>query len=335
MIISRTPYRISFFGGGTDYPVWYAKNGGCVLAASISRYCYILSRYLPPFFQHKHRIVYSIVEGVRDVDEIKHPSVRECFRFMNVSDGLEIHHDGDLPKQTGLGSSSSFTVGLLHVLHAMKGAMVTPMQVAREAIHVERDLCGDNVGSQDQVEAAFGGLNNILFHEDGAITVRPVTVSSERKALFENHLMLFFTGFSRMASDVAAEQIRNTPKKETELHTMQDMVGEGLSILSGSGAILEFGKLLHESWQLKRSLSTRISNEEIDGIYETARTAGATGGKLCGAGGGGFMLLFVEPDKQPAVRSALKKYLYVPFKLESLGSQIIFFEPSGPPESSA
>ena len=327
MIISRTPFRISFFGGGTDYPVWYAAHGGCVLAASISRYCYISCRYLPPFFEHKYRAAYSIVEEVRSLDEIRHPSIRECLRFMNVAEGVEVHHDGDLPKQTGLGSSSSFTVGLLHVLHALKGNMVPPMQLAREAIHVERDLCRDNVGSQDQVEVAFGGLNHILFHGDGAMTVRPVTLSTERKSLFEKHLMLFFTGFSRMASEVAAEQIRNTPDKEAELCEMQDMVAEGLKILSGTGDIREFGKLLYAGWSLKKSLSTKVSNTEIDAIFECAMNAGAIGGKLCGAGGGGFMLLFVEPDRQAAVRKTLAKYHHVPFKLESLGSQIIFYEP--------
>jgi D-glycero-alpha-D-manno-heptose-7-phosphate kinase len=327
MIISRTPYRISFFGGGTDYPVWYEKHGGCVLSATINRYCYISCRYLPPFFGNKHRIVYSQIETVQSLEEIKHPAVRECLRFLSITDGLEIHHDGDLPKQTGLGTSSSFAVGLLHVLHALHGRMVTPMQLAMEAIHVERNMCHEAVGSQDQVAAAHGGLNHIRFAPGDVITVHPVTVSAQRKELFQRHLMLFFTGFSRLGSEVAAEQIKNTPGKENELKTMQEFVAEGIRILTDAPDILSFGRLLHEGWKLKRSLSSKVSNDQIDSMYNMALKAGATGGKLCGAGGGGFLLLFVEPDKQPAVRKALKDYLYVPFEIESLGSQIIVFQP--------
>ena len=198
MIISRTPYRISFFGGGTDYPDWYLKHGGSVIATSISRYCYLTCRYLPPFFSHRHRIVYSEIESVGDVSAIKHPAVRECLKFLGIEKGVEIHHDGDLPKQSGLGTSSAFAVGLLNALHALRGEMTTPMQLATEAIHVERDLCRENVGSQDQVTAAFGGLNFIRF-SSGGITVQPITLSLQRLKLFQEHLMLFFTGFSRTA----------------------------------------------------------------------------------------------------------------------------------------
>lgn len=328
MIISRTPYRISFFGGGTDYPAWYEGHGGSVLAASINRYCYLTCRYLPPFFKHKHRIVYSIIEDAQTIDEIKHPAVRECLRFLNIAEGVELHHDGDLPKQTGLGTSSSFTVGLLHVLHALKGEMPTPMQLTREAIHVERNLCRENVGSQDQVTAAHGGFNLIHFAAGDRITLQPVTLSAARLECFQRHLMLFFTGFARIASEVAAEQIQNIPKKKAELASMQAMVAEGVRLLAGHNDLRDFGRLLHESWQLKRSLSQRISSVEIDRIYERARQAGALGGKLCGAGGGGFLLLFVEPDQQPAVKTALRDYLHVPFGLEWLGSQIIFFQPN-------
>jgi D-glycero-alpha-D-manno-heptose-7-phosphate kinase len=327
MIISRTPFRISFFGGGTDYPVWYEKHGGAVLSTAINRYCYISCRYLPPFFDHKHRIVYSQIESVRTLDEIKHPAVRECLRFLNVSDGVEIHHDGDLPKQTGLGSSSSFAVGLIHVLHALRGQMVMQMQLAKEAIHVERDMCGETVGCQDQVAAAYGGLNHVRFASGDVITVQPVTLTAQRLEFFQRHLMLFFTGFSRFASEVAAEQVRNTPTKEKELATIQEFVGLGIKILTDGSDITDFGRLLHEGWKLKRSLSNRVSNEQIDAIYDAALKAGAIGGKLCGAGGGGFLLLCVEPDKHAVVRKALANYLHVPFGIEPLGSQIILYQP--------
>ena len=328
MIISRTPFRISFFGGGTDYPVWYEEHGGCVLAATINRYCYITCRYLPPFFDYRHRIVYSNLEETKEVDAIKHPAVRECIRFLSITEGLEIHHDADLPARTGLGSSSSFTVGMLNVLHALRGEMSTPMQLAREATHVERDLCRENVGSQDQVLAAHGGVNHIEFMPGDIQTVHPITLSRQRIGLLQDHLMLFFTGFSRTASEIAAEQIKNTPKKENELSTMQSLVGQGIKVLSGNGDIRAFGKLLHEGWQLKRTLSAKISNDTIDAIYEKALKAGAIGGKLCGAGGGGFLLLFVEPDRRKGMIEELKDYLHVPFEFEWLGSQIIFYQPA-------
>jgi D-glycero-alpha-D-manno-heptose-7-phosphate kinase len=330
MIISRTPYRISFFGGGTDYPVWYEKHGGAVLAAAINRYCYIFCRRLPPFFEHRHSIVYSRIELTKEVNDIAHPAVREAFRFMGVEDGLDVHHIGDLPKQTGLGTSSSFAVGLLNALHALKGEMTTPEQLAREATHIERDMCGDNVGSQDQVTAAHGGVNLIRFLPGDIITVHPVIVSAERFQLLQDHLMLLFTGFSRVASEIAAEQIRNTPKRETELRRMQDMVEEGVNILRQGRDLRGFGELLHEGWQLKRTLSNRISNADIDGIYDQARAAGALGGKLCGAGGGGFLLLFVEPEKHASVRRALSDHLHVPFSFDWLGSRIIFYQPNAP-----
>ena len=327
MIISRTPYRVSFLGGGTDYPGWYEEHGGCVLATSINRYCYITCRNLPPFFKHKHRIVYSKIEMTQTLDEIVHPAVRECMRFMKITDGIEIHHDGDLPKQTGLGTSSSFAVGMLNVLHALRGEMATSMQLAKEAIHVERDLCKENVGSQDQVTPACGGLNCIDFSANDTIRVRPLPLVAERNKLFQDHLMLFFTGFSRIASSIAKEQIENIPSKGSELTTMQQMVEEGVSILSGRGDILAFGELLNEGWKLKRTLSRKITNEQIDDLYAKAMSSGATGGKLCGAGGGGFLLLFVPPEKQPAVMTAMDSCLHVPFEFETDGSRIILFQP--------
>lgn len=326
MIISQTPFRISFFGGGTDYPVWYEENGGAVLGTTIDKYCYISCRYLPPFFKHKHRIVYSRMEQVLDTDEIQHPSVRETIKFMGITEGMEIHHDGDLPARTGLGSSASFTVGLLHTLYALKGVMPSKKQLALDAIHIEQDLIKENVGSQDQVLAAFGGFNRVAFSGKNDIEIKRITIKPQRLELLQNHLMLFFTGFSRIASEIAAEQIQQTPNKKRELTEMYCMVDEGIGILNGDNDLSDFGKLLHESWQLKRSLTDKISTPEVDDIYTAARDAGVTGGKLLGAGGGGFILLFARPEIQPRIKAKLSRLLYVPFQFENMGSRIIFYE---------
>lgn len=327
MIISRTPYRVSFFGGGTDYPAWYRDHGGAVLSAAIARYCYLTCRWLPPFFEHKSRIVYSVIESVARVEDIQHPAVREALLELDIRDGIEIHHDGDLPKMTGLGTSSSFTVGLLHALHVLRGEFRSKMQLAREAIHVERDRCGDHVGSQDQVCAAFGGLNHIRFAPNDEIAVEPVSLPSARLKEFEDSLLLFFTGFSRYSSDVAGEQLLNISRKQQELSEMAAMVDEGLALLATGRDLSDFGRLLHESWRLKRSLSPRVSSPEIDTMYDLALKAGALGGKITGAGGGGFLLVFVEPDRRQAVRAALSHLLHVPFDLDHSGSQIIFSNP--------
>jgi len=327
MIISRTPFRISFFGGGTDYPVWYRESGGAVLATTFDKYCYITCRCLPPFFEHKHRIVYSQAELVRDIDEIRHPAVRETLRFMGIIDGVEIHHDGDLPARTGLGSSSSFTVGLLNALYALKGVMPSRMQLAQEAIHIEQEVLKENVGCQDQVLAAFGGFNRVDFSGDNNIDIKRITISPPRLESLQNHLMLFFTGFSRTASEIAGEQIKQTPGKKRELTQMLHMVDEAINILNSDRDLLDFGKLLHENWQLKRSLTDKISTPYTDFLYETAIKAGASGGKLLGAGGGGFMLFFVRPELQDTVYKAMGNVLNVPFRFESAGSQIIFYEP--------
>lgn len=326
MIISRTPFRISFFGGGTDYPVWYRENGGAVLGTTINKYCYISCRYLPPFFEHKHRIVYSQTELVQDVREIRHPSVRETLSYLGFNEGLEVHHDGDLPARSGLGSSSSFTVGLLHALQVLKGKIPEKMQLAHEAIYVEQELIKENVGSQDQTFAAFGGFNRIDFSRDD-IRVHPLVLPPERMGLLQDHLMLFFTGFSRTASQVAAEQIAQTPNKGRELTQMHQMVDEAMRILDQDSDLDDFGRLLHESWQLKRSLTSKISTPYIDYVYETAMSAGATGGKILGAGGAGFILFFAAPELQPRVSEALHGLLHVPFRFENRGSQIIFYEP--------
>lgn len=326
MIISRTPFRISFFGGGTDYPVHYKKYGGAVLASSINKYCYINCRYLPPFFKHKHHIVYSKIELTKNISEIQHPSVRETLRYMDVKKGVEIHHDGDLPARAGLGTSSSFTVGLLNALYALKGKMVTKRQLALDAIHIEQNLIKENVGSQDQITAAFGGFNKIEFDCDEEFRVQPITLTEGKYKLLQDHMMLFFTGFSRTASDIAKEQIKKTPDRKKELTRMREMVDEGVDILNGNNLdLLDFGKLLHENWMIKRRLTSKITTPAVDKIYNDAISAGALGGKLLGAGGGGFILFFVEPERQQSVMKKMKNLLYVPFKFEKLGNQVIYY----------
>lgn len=325
MIISKTPFRISFFGGGTDYPVWYREHGGAVLSTTIDKFCYITCRELPPFFSHRHKIVYSKYELVQSIDEIDHPAVREVMKFFRVQEGLEIHHDGDLPARSGLGSSSAFTVGLLHCIHTLRGETVTRRQLAEEAIDIEQNRIKENVGSQDQVAAAYGGFNVIQFSPDDAFTVTPVALPRERLNEFQAHLLFAFTGFTRQASKIAAEQIRNTKNRSRQLTEMQSLVGEAVTILQRSaGGFDDFGRLLHESWKLKRSLTDSISTDDIDAIYDAAVGAGAIGGKLIGAGGGGFMVFFAEPGAHGKIKEALNRMLFVPVKCESSGSQIIF-----------
>ncbi|MDP8233430.1 MAG: kinase [Candidatus Saelkia tenebricola] len=325
MIISRTPFRISFFGGGTDYPAWYNENEGAVLSTTIDKYCYISLRYLPPFFEHKHRIVYSKIENVQYVSEIQHPAARALLEFCDIDKGIEIHHDGDLPARSGLGSSSSFVVGLLHSLYALRGMMVSKHRLAKEAVHIERDVLKENVGFQDQVAVAYGGFNKIVFNKNDEFRVEPVTVKKEKLIQLENHLMLIFTGLSRVASDIAEEQIKNTPKKEKELKFIQQMVNEAIIVLNEDKDISEFGQMLHEVWKFKKTLSSKISNSAIDNIYDVALSSGALGGKLLGAGGGGFMLLFVPPDRKQNVKEKLKNLLEVQFCFENEGSQIIHY----------
>jgi len=328
MIISRTPFRISFFGGGTDYPAWYEKNGGAVLSTTIDKYCYITTRYFPPFFKHKHHLRWRLHEEANEVNAIQHPSVRESLRFLNIEKGIEMMYAGDLPSMSGVGSSSAFTVGFLNSLYALQGKMVPKKQLALDAIHVEQKLIGEHVGSQDQTAAAFGGFNRIDFGGIEPIRVSPIIIPPARLQLLQDQLMLFFTGFSRNASEIAAEQIKKTPERHNELTAMRSMVDKAVSILSDDTVSLnEFGKLLDESWKIKRGLTSLISNDHIDAIYARALNAGAVGGKLCGAGGGGFILFFVPVEKKQQVKEELKDLLHVPFTFENQGSQIVFNSP--------
>ena len=325
MIISRTPFRISFFGGGTDYPAWYKKNGGAVLSTTINKYCYLSCRVLPPFFKYKHRIVYSKQEMINKISEINHPSVRETVNFFNYKDGLEIHHQADLPARSGLGSSSAFTVGLINALGGLGGEIRTKRQLALDAIHIEQNLIKENVGSQDQTAAAFGGFNKIEFGGPNEIAVQPITLSEQKLNEFQNKLMLFFTDFSRDASMIAKNWIKNTPENKENLSAMNAMVDKSIGILTGKKNMDDFGRMLDESWKIKRKLANGITNSEIDEIYKTGIKAGAIGGKLLGAGGGGFMLFYADAEAQPKIKEKLKKFLHVPFRFEYLGSQIIYY----------
>lgn len=327
MIISRTPFRVSFFGGGTDYPAWYLENGGSVLSTAIDKYCYITLRYLPPFFEHKIRLVYSRMEQCQHFSEVQHPSVRETLQYLNYTENLEIHHDGDLPARSGMGSSSSFTVGLLNALRALRGQMTSQQELAMTAIHIEQDLIKETVGSQDQVAAAYGGLNHIEFKRDGDIVVNPVIVNPKRLDELSDHLLLFYTGIMRTASDVADSFVHDLTAKHELLHRMNDMVGKGIDILSDGGDICRFGDLLNETWQAKKQLGDKIANPIVDDLYTRARQVGALGGKLTGAGGGGFLLLFAPPEKHNAIRKELKELLHIPFGVDRAGSQIIFYDP--------
>src|SRR5665213_235942 len=257
MIICRTPYRISFFGGGTDYPGWYQTHGGAVLAATIDKYCYLTCRHLPPFFEHRIRVVYRNIETCNRVDDIGHPVVRAALNYLHFDRGLELHHDGDLPARSGMGSSSAFTVGLLHALYALRGEMRTKMDLARESIHVEQELVGEVVGSQDQVMAAFGGLKYVQFHPDRRIDVDPVPLATGRLAELQAHLMLFYTGVPRTASDVARSYVVNIDSKRRQLKALRGLVEEGIDLLVGGADLQAFGELLHEAWKIKRGLSDK------------------------------------------------------------------------------
>ncbi len=281
----------------------------------------------PPFFEHRSRIVYSKIESCATNEEITHPSVREVLRHLEIKRGIEIHHDGDLPARSGMGSSSAFTVGLLHAAYALQGQMPTKRQLADEAIYVEQEVLKETVGSQDQVMAAFGGLRHVQFLPGGDFSVRPITLPAPRLLELNDHLMLFYTGIVRTASDLAKSYVDDIHSKRRQLRIMKDLVDEGLSILNSGKDLNVFGQLLHEAWLAKRSLSAQVSNSQVDELYSRAQAAGAIGGKLTGAGGGGFMLLFVPPDRQEAVKASLDHLINVPFRFEPSGSQIIFYEP--------
>ncbi len=323
MIISRTPYRVSFFGGGTDYPVWFREHGGAVLAAAINHYCYITCRFMPPFFEHASRIVWSKIELVDRPSEIEHPAIRAAAEMLKIDEGFELHHNGDLPARSGLGSSSAFSVGLLNALYALHDQELSKQELAKLAIHLEQDLLRENVGVQDQIQTAFGGVNRIEIKPDGSFDVQPVAVSEERLGELEKHLLLFYTGVSRNASDIAAAQVRAIPRHTADLHELRRLVDQATALMV-AGNFVDFGRLLHDSWQIKRRLSDQIAPDFVNDIYDRAIKAGAIGGKLLGAGGGGFMLFVVRPEDHLKVLAALNELLLVPMQFDWGGTQVIF-----------
>lgn len=324
MIITRTPFRMSFFGGGTDMKVFYEKYGGAILSTSFDKYCYVNVRHLPPFFNYRTQLMYSKTESVRTVEEISHPLIREAMRFLDIHE-IHLTYDADLPAQTGLGTSSSFAVGLLQAFYALKGKQVDKKRLADEAIYLEREMCQEAGGIQDQIAAAFGGFNRIDMNGNG-YTVRPVILSNQRKESLANRLMLFFTGFTRYSAAVQSKMIKSLPQQIAQLTEMRELVTAAENILVSKSDLNDFGRLLHHTWQLKRGLSAGVSTDEMDDIYLAARKAGALGGKLLGAGGGGFFLFYVEPDNRVRVKQALSSLLQVPFSFENDGSQIVYYQ---------
>ena len=329
MIITRTPFRISFFGGGTDFPEWFIKNDGAVLTSAIDKYCYISCRKLPPFFEYKYRIVWSRIELVNDKSDIFHPSVRETLKYLDDDNSYEISHNADLPARSGLGSSSAFTVGLLNALYAIRGQIVKNTRLADEAIHIERNLNKEAVGYQDQIIASYGGCNKIIFNKNQSYTVKPIVIARSRLQDLEGNLMLFFTGFSRFSSDITEKHVQNINKNDLILEKMYELVDISIELLQGEKDISNFGHLMHETWSLKKTLSSAVSTTEIDDIYNKGIKNGAIGGKILGAGGGGFILFYVPKDQQDKVRKSLKDLIHVPFTFENSGSKVVLYQPGG------
>lgn len=324
MVITQTPFRMSFFGGGTDFPGFYKEHGGSVISTTFDKYCFVTVSHLPRFFDYKNQLTYRKIERTNTVDEIEHPAVREAMKYLDMHE-LRMAYEADLPARSGLGTSSSFAVGMLNAFYALKGKYVDKMKLAKDAIYVERVLCGESGGVQDQIAASFGGLNRIDFNADGYV-VNPIVISKERKQELNSNLMLFFTGFSRFSSDIAKGQEQATRDKSGELKEMLQLVEEAEHVLTSKGDLAEFGKLLDYTWKIKRGITGEISNDAIDFLYRKAVEAGAIGGKLLGAGGGGFLLFYAEQDKQGAVKKALEDLLYVPFEFEDGGTRILYYK---------
>jgi len=324
MIISKTPYRISFFGGGTDYPVWYKKHGGSVLSTTIDKYIYISCRPLPSFFKHKYRIVWSRIENVQKIDQIKHEVVKEMLRKYKIRSGLEIHYDGDLPARSGMGSSSVFCVGLMNLLSNFQGKIIKKKQLAEKSIHFEQKILKQIVGSQDQIAATYGGFNKIVFKMGGGFTVFPFSLKKKKIQKLNKNLLLVYSGLKRTAHHIAKNYVHKLQtSKKSHILEISNFVHEGERILK-EGKLDDFGKLLHESWLEKKSLSSSITNSRIDTIYDTALKNGALGGKLLGAGGGGFLIFYVPHCKQKNFIKHFRNLISIPFKFTSEGSNIMF-----------
>jgi D-glycero-alpha-D-manno-heptose-7-phosphate kinase len=326
MAISRTPYRVSFFGGGTDYPAWFRQHGGAVLSMTINKYCYISVRVLPPFFAGvRHRIVWSHIENAERLANIAHPAVRAGMQMLGFDDkeGIELHHQGDVPARSGIGSSSSFSVGLINALHALRGRYLTPRELADTAMELEQQRLKESVGCQDQIASAYGGLNTIRFNRDGRYDVTPLELPEPRRRGFESWLLLFYTGSSRLSEEYAKKLVSNIDANTDHLTRMGAMVPVARNLLT-AGKFDEFGRLLDENWNLKRGLTNGTSNSEVDEVYARALGAGALGGKLLGAGGTGFMVFVVPPEKQKNVTQALSQLIQVPITTDFDGSTIIY-----------
>lgn len=325
MIITKTPFRMSFFGGGTDLEDYYKKNGGSVISSTFDKFCYVNVRHLPRFFNFTSELTYSIIERVKDVESIKHPAIREAMKYLDMRE-IRLIYEADLPARSGLGTSSSFAVGMLNAFYALKGKYVDKKTLADDAIYLERCLCNEAGGIQDQIAAAFGGFNRINFSENGYV-VKPVIIPPDRKKELNGNLMLFFTGFARFSSDIQSEMQGVVEEKESMLKEMQMMVDIAEGVLVSKQELKEFGRLLDYTWKLKRGLTNKISTDNINILYDKAIKAGAVGGKLLGAGGGGFLLFYVECDKKKHVKEALKELLYVPFEFEDQGTRVIHYSP--------
>ena len=326
MIITKTPFRMSFFGGGTDMPSFFNEYGGAVLSTTFDKYCYVTVRHLPQFFDYTSEIVYSRIEQVNSIDKIEHPLVRNCIKFLDMHE-LRVNYESDLPARTGLGTSSSFAVGLLNAFYALKGKCASKKQLADEAIYVERELCKENGGWQDQIAASFGGFNRINFR-DNSYEVSPIIISPEKKQRLNDNLLLFFTGFSRFSSKIQESTMTVMKDKTAQLKEMLSLVDEAQKVLVDEKCDLDdFGRLLDATWHLKRQTGTRISTESIDELYKKGIKAGALGGKLLGAGGGGFLVFYVQPEKKQSVITAMKDLLHVPFMFENSGTQVLYYAP--------
>lgn len=326
MIYTKTPFRMSFFGGGTDFQPYFEQYGGAVLSTTFDKYCYVSVRHLPRFFDYRNQLTYSKIEKAVDVSELQHPMVRNAMQYLDMHD-LCISYDADLPARSGLGSSSSFAVGLLNAFHALKGQYVSKKQLSQEAIYVERSLCRESGGWQDQIAAAYGGMNRIDFNANG-FEVRPIIIQGERKAQLNRNILMFFTGFSRFSSEIEKDKMESVKNKTVQLQEMKKLVDDGEAILTDRhGDLDEFGRLLHYAWQLKRGISNKVSTDTLDTIYQKAIKHGAIGGKLLGAGGGGFFIFYTPAERQEDVKAALKDLLYIPFQFEDAGTQILYYNP--------
>lgn len=327
MIITKTPFRMSFFGGGTDMEEFFREYGGAVLSTTFDKYCYVTVRHLPRFFDWKTHVTYSAQEYITDVDEMKHPAIRNAMKMLDMHE-IRLIYDADLPARSGLGTSSSFAVGMLNAFYALKGKYADKKRLADEAIYLERVLCNEAGGWQDQIAAAYGGMNRIEFNKDGTYDVKPIIIHPDRKKLLNENLLMFFTGFTRFSSEMQEANKAGYNEKKKQLREMYALVGEAESILEDKHSdIDDFGRLLDKTWRLKRQTGGAITTDSIDAIYEKGIEAGALGGKLLGAGGGGFLVFYVKPENKAAVMEAMKDFLYVPFRFEDGGTQVIHYTP--------